>query len=148
MASILQEMGTRRHRAFTLIELIVALAIVALLAAIAIPVYSAVQQQAQQKTNTAQYNSVAQAVSSFYAVNGCYPDVTAYHPSNDQPSGLGPYVGTWPTNVLYYALNSSQSAWVGSGGTAYYIGVGPDWTSGSPPSTVVWIVYNNAVPIC
>jgi len=44
----------RRSRAFVLIEIIVALTIIVLLAAIAIPVYSTVQQQATDKSYWAQ----------------------------------------------------------------------------------------------
>lgn len=129
------------RRAFTLIELIVALAIAVILAGIAIPVYSAVEAQAQNKALVAQASGLAQAVSSFYAVNGCYPpDVGA----GVMPQGLGPYVGNaWPSGFDYQAWSSvTPPAGVGSGSTAYYIGVT------APTGDTVWIVWNSPVPTC
>ena len=136
-----------RRRAFTLIELIVALAIVALLAALAIPVYSTVQTQANQKAASAQANTLAQAVGAFYAVNGCYPDSTSTSPSI--PTGLSAYVGSssWPSNQYYAANNQTGSQVPGPGGTAYYISV--DWWNTSTSAWVpVYLVYNVAVPVC
>jgi prepilin-type N-terminal cleavage/methylation domain-containing protein len=150
----------RRH-AFTLIELIVALAIVALLAAIAIPTYSAVQSQAQQKAQTAQSATLAQALSAFYAVNGCYPDPNTTNPvfgydGGNMPTNLGSYVGgPWPSNQGYFTLNSSKVAVSGSAYTAYYVGVisqavwqADTWSQVVSDSRAALVVNNVAVPVC
>ena len=109
-----------RRRAFTLIELIVALAIVALLAAIAIPVYSAVQQRSQINADAAAANAVAQAVSSYYAVNGCYPQPTQQ--IGVPPAVLVPYLGATTIPNMYYVTANASNQWVsGSGASAYLV---------------------------
>jgi len=137
----------RRSRAFVLIEIIVALTILALLAAIAIPVYSTVQQQATDKSYWAQAGTLTQAASSSYAVNGCYPADAA---ANTMPANLGPYVGgPWPSGYHYHAWSSATGGSVGSGSTAAYIGVtATNLPGGDVPPNTVWIVQGQSVPTC
>ena len=131
------------RRAFTLIEFIVALAILAILAAIAIPVYSTVQTQATQKADMAQANTLAQAVSAYYAVNGCYPDPASTSPS--MPVGLSPFVGgPWPANY-YYETTAANGSWVTTaGGTVYYVLV----SYGGTAANAVYVVNGVAVLLC
>ncbi|HLJ58886.1 MAG TPA: type II secretion system protein [bacterium] len=111
----------RRRQAFTLVELIVTLAIVVILAAIAIPVYNTVQAQAQIKADIAEQNVLVQALSSYYAVNGCYPN--GPRGTGNMPTNLGPYVGnTWPGNMTYVTF--MNGGWVNSSsGAVNYVGV-------------------------
>ncbi len=59
-----------RKKGFTLIELIVVIAILGILAAILIPQFSGFQEQARQKAALAEARSVATA---YYALNGVFP---------------------------------------------------------------------------
>jgi prepilin-type N-terminal cleavage/methylation domain-containing protein len=136
----------RARRAFTLIELLIAVAIAALLAAIAIPVYTTVQAQAQLNAQRGQSQALAQAVSAFYAVNGCYPDPSATTPS--MPVNLAPYVGgPWPS-TQYYVTADSNGAWVTTPGSiVYYVAVEYDGAS-IPSPNAVYAVDNQPVPLC
>jgi len=116
-----------RTAGVTLIELLITLSIVAVIAMLALQQLTAPQKQAQVKADLAQANALAQAVSAFYAVNGCYPDPTSSSSSStgSMPANLGPYVGgPWPINQLYGAFDQSWNS-VGAGATAYYVGVIP-----------------------
>jgi prepilin-type N-terminal cleavage/methylation domain-containing protein len=135
----------RARRGFTLVELIVALGIVALLATL-----SLAQKQARINGDLSTAQSILQAVSAFYAVNGCYPaDVGP----GQMPPGLSPYLGgQWPSSSATYDYNAwtsvSPPTGASSGQTAYYIGVGV-WDSMVPGwGTNLWIVYNSPVPVC
>jgi len=126
-----------RRKAFTLVELMVVLAIVAAAAGIAIQQFTAAQAQAQIKADIAEENTLAQAVSAYYATNGCYPN--GPRGTGNMPTGLGPYVGSaWPSNMTYVTFYNG--GWVNtSNGTVNYVGVLANsvlaqtgsWTSGA-----------------
>jgi prepilin-type N-terminal cleavage/methylation domain-containing protein len=142
------------RRAFTLTELVVAMGVAALLATLSLAAYGYAQRQARINGDLSTAQSILQAVSAFYAVNGCYPaDVGP----GQMPPGLSPYLGgqwpgsnTWPSNSLTYdydAWTSANGGGASSGQTAYYIGVQIiDPVAGYSP--LIWIVNNSPVPIC
>jgi prepilin-type N-terminal cleavage/methylation domain-containing protein len=135
----------------TLIELVVALALVALIASLALTQLTVPQKQAQLKADVAQANALAQAVSAFYAVNGCYPDPTSTQTapfSGSMPANLSPYVGgPWPATQLYGTFDQNWN-WVGSGATAYYVGVIPQSVWVGNVRGYVLVVNNQAVRTC
>lgn len=71
-----------RRRGFTLIELMVVLAIVAILTAIAIPSYSVYVRKAERKAAMAALQGLAQSMERFYAQNNTYEDAAD---ENDAP---------------------------------------------------------------
>lgn len=64
--------GRKSQRAFTLIEVMIVVAIVAILTAIAIPSYQQYVVRAQRKTAQGALQGLAQAMERFYAQNNTY----------------------------------------------------------------------------
>lgn len=142
----------RALRGFTLAELLVALAIASALVALGLQHFATAQQQAQQNADVAQANALAQAVSAYYAVNGCYPEPTTAWGS--LPSGLAVYYGTTsiPAYLLYLVLSGPNSggSWViTSGAAAQTIAVAVSAQSTLATAFVtVYVVNGVPVPVC
>lgn len=139
----------RGRRGFTLIELVIAIALVAVLATLALQQFVATRQTAQQNAQRAQAHSLASAVSAYYAVTGCYPPSPG---DNQMPRGLASYVATpWPQGYQYVAWSCTPSCVnAPSGGTATVIAVIADalYTGGVSPSSMAILVNGPAVPVC
>lgn len=87
---------TRRH-AFTLVEMLLVLVILAVLAAIVIPKFAGRSQQAKETAAKSQISSLELALDSFEVDTGAYPQGAAgLNALIDQPSGAqnwkGPYL--------------------------------------------------------
>jgi prepilin-type N-terminal cleavage/methylation domain-containing protein len=143
------------RRAFTLTELVVAMGVAALLATLSLAAYGYAQRQARINGDISTVQSILQAVSAYYAVNGCYPPDPQ---GATMPAGLSPYMGgQWPTgtNGTYFEYNAWQNCaqpWTcpatQSGQTAYYIGAEWDEPQYGLMYNHIWIVNNSPVPIC
>ena len=68
-------MNIRAHRTggFTLVELLIVIAILGLLAAVSLPLYGQYLQQARQRTAMTELRSISDAAEMYFAANGAYP---------------------------------------------------------------------------
>jgi len=121
----------RRSRGVTLVELLVVLAIVALLGSFFAVRMSTARSGAEENSAQATAASLASAVSSFYLANGCYPrDVV----QDTVPGAMEPYVGgQWPVGFDY-------EQW------GYDIGI--SWRPNGSYRWTVWVSRGVAVSIC
>lgn len=142
----------RALRGFTLAELLVALAIASALVALGLQHFAGAQQQAQQNADVAQANALAQAVSAYYAVNGCYPEPTTTWGS--LPSGLAAYYGTtsMPPYLLYLVSSGPNftGSWVTTSGAAAQtvaVAASTHFTMATAFATV-YVVNGASVSVC
>src|ERR1700709_1528506 len=88
---------TRRQNAFTLVEMLLVLVILAVLAAIVIPKFSGRTQQAKEAAAKTQIKSIELALDSYEVDTGGYPQGAAgLNSLVDEPNGVqnwkGPYL--------------------------------------------------------
>jgi len=98
------------ERGFTLVELMVVVAIIALLAAIIIPNYVHSRAQASVAESEANMKQIATALELYYADNQAYPPTsgpvtpTTFATQNGGGAANNPYLSSTPTNALGHGL--------------------------------------------
>lgn len=121
----------QRQSGLSLVELVVVLAVVAIIASFIVPRFGASRTTAQEDVARSTAGSLLAAVSAFYMVNECYPREVG---PGTMPSGLGPYTGgQWPADFDYQQQG-------------YNIGV--SWAPGGTQRWTVWLTQGVQVPIC
>ncbi len=130
-----------RHSAFTLVEMLLVLVILAVLAAIVIPKFSGRSQQAKETAAKSQISSIELALDAFEVDTGTYPqgslDALTEQPSNAQ-NWKGPYLkkgvplDPWG-NAYVYTYPGKHNA------NGYdLMSVGPDGRSGGDDDITNW----------
>jgi prepilin-type N-terminal cleavage/methylation domain-containing protein len=91
--------SARRQRGFTLVELMVVVAVIAILAAIALPLFGSMSAEARIAKARADLRAIASAISMYYAHAGALPATLAELTSavtNAQGASAGPFLGAVP----------------------------------------------------
>lgn len=130
---MLLPVGGRRHRrrqeGFTLIELGVVLAIIAILVAIAVPTYSNMTKRAHQAEAAQAWDMVKSEVWAYYIQHDSFPSTSGGWPQDiDDPNR--------PNGYWTYSANS-----VSTGNNPYFTLTAT--TSHSGGSTVSWTIYGD-----
>ncbi len=92
---------TRRSLAFTLIELLIVVAIIAILAAIAVPNFLAAQARAKVSRAKADMRTLATAIESYAVDNNVYPIV-----ADEEGNDIFPYPGAGPAEIFETRLST------------------------------------------
>lgn len=101
---------SRSHRAFTLIEMLVVMAVIALLAAIILSVNGLVQSKAARARAEVEIKALGAGCDSYKADNGSYPQNTAATDALDPRANGSPTSYNASSLFLYKELSGDQNA--------------------------------------
>ncbi len=103
----------KRNRAFSLIELLIVLAILALVASLAVPIVKGNRDKASYEVSVLNLYSVGKAMEKHYLEKGVYPVFNSWSEVASESSPLTEYLNDIPSsdawNRPYRILNSSET---------------------------------------
>lgn len=121
-------------KGFTLIELVIVLAVIAILLGVIIPAYKGMQEEGQYSEAEAELNTLKTAVISYYRHNGSYPSnihsvLTAASPKIITETLDDPFKTDASTTPNTYGYNYGTES--GFGDWFYIYSKGPDLVGGT-----------------
>lgn len=145
-----KRLGLRGGRGFSLVELMIAIAIIAILATIAIPAYTTYVKDAKFSRAKSNLVLLATLMERYYQNNNAYPNNMTLVP-NAVPSQIpGWNPGNNPNPLFTYAIQNPDPGMPGAcnapaiaGGPSYLLSATPTTTSGLPPQDVFYLDSNN-----
>ena len=142
----------RRFKGFTLIELMLVVAIIGLLAAIALPKFAELVVKAREASVKGGLGALRSAISIYYADNeGTYPTYTAVADSlttggkylQDIPVMRSPQGYHVSSSIMNRAASPPPSVMDGGGAGWFYLGF-PFWNNGGPEALVVACTHTDS----
>lgn len=97
----------RKRKGFTLIELMIVIAIIGILAAVAIPNFVGMTDEARVARIQSDLSTVGSAMEMYYAKNGSYPSAVADLVGTDGKEGFLRKEPEPPVKDVVYTVNSS-----------------------------------------
>jgi prepilin-type N-terminal cleavage/methylation domain-containing protein len=134
----------KNQKGFTLIELMIVVAIIGILAAVAIPKFAEMMERSRDGATKGNIGALKSAISIYYGDHeGTYPtDLTAIYPTGTTAwNFLGKYIDTIPNiqsrggNKLNTVANTNSDPWGKGGNSADFIYEDSAWNLGSATSS-------------
>ena len=133
---------TKRNGAFTLVEMLLVLVILATLAAIVIPKMAGRSEQAKETAAKTQISSLEMALDSFEVDNGYYPKTGNLDVLNNQPGDAqnwrGPYLKKGVPNYPWGAAYNYEYPGKNNANSYDLSSVGPDGRAGTDDDITNW----------
>lgn len=117
-------------KAFTLIELIVVIAIISLLASVALSSFGSARQKARDSAKIQSLQEIRNALQLYFTDNGFYPGGnTIANLTSALVNGPKRYIGAINSNIKYQGTNIDNTATCASNCPSYHIGIALEKTN-------------------
>ncbi len=137
--------GRKTHAGFTIVELLIVIIVIAILVAIGLVSYSAIQNRSKTTAGQATATTVIKKIETYYTVNSVYPTYTQlqnnYAPGSTTPGSGNPEARLDNPNSI---VNAGLSAASAAGGTVVQYN---DCTTAHPDRSVVYWSYQTGAAV-